>query len=69
MSSNWSGSNDLPSYPGDSGGNTISYSTPFYIPESGNYGISGNASISTSNGSNGLPSGVSQGGVGFTIHF
>lgn len=68
-SGTWSGSNNAPSYPGDSGGNTITYSSPTISSDSGKYGISGNVSVSTENGSNGLPSGVSGGSVGFTIHF
>jgi hypothetical protein len=64
----WSGSNNMPSYPGDGGGNTFTYTTPVIPSSSGNYGFSGNASIFTSNGSNGAPQ-PSGGGVGFTIHF
>ena len=69
-SSGWSGSNDAPSYPGDSGGHTFTYTTPTITSNSGSYGVSGSASVSTSNGSNGaLGGGISGGSVGFTIKF
>lgn len=59
-SGTWSGTNNKPSSfnPGDFGGNTITYTTKQYPSTSGNYAFSGSASVSTQNGSNGLPSGA-----------
>ncbi len=69
-SSGWSGKSECPSYPGDSGGHTFTYTTPTYTPPSGNYEVSGNISASISNGPSGaLSGGIEGGSVGFTIRF
>ena len=62
----WSGKNDAPSYPGDSGGNTFTYTSKDYCNSSGSFCANGSASISTSNGNNGAPN-VSGGSIGFNI--
>ncbi len=67
-SGGWSIKHNAPSgYPGDAGGNTITYSTsPHSISSS--VGVSGNAYVSTDHSPPGGPQ-ISGGGVGVTFHF
>jgi hypothetical protein len=67
-SGGWSGSSNLPSHPGDSGGNTFTYTGKDSCNSSNTFCVNGSASISTSNGSNGAPN-VSGGSIGFGIKF
>lgn len=46
-SGGWSGKTDFPSYPGDLGGNTFTYSTPSICND--RVCVNGNVSASTSN--------------------
>ena len=66
-SSGWSVKTDTPSYPGDTGGVSTTYTSKDYCNSSGSFCVSGSGSISSSNNSNGVPNQISGGSVGITF--